>query len=129
MSRMGDFIAFQAAVALLHDHHKEHILEDAYQQCLQAEADGTLHEHNFVQAIYEPFSADQVSCKIAEMLRPDDVHAGVDIIYQSLEGLYDACPENKGDWYFTGNYPTPGGNKVVNKAFMNYMEGRNVRGY
>ena len=129
MSRMGDFIAFQAAVALLKDNHKETILEEAYQKCLQAEGEGKLKEENFVKAIYEPFTADEVSKKIAEMLRPEDVKAEVEIIYQSIEGLYDACPKNKGDWYFTGNYPTSGGNRVANKAFMNYMEKKEGRGY
>ncbi|HQE11689.1 MAG TPA: amidophosphoribosyltransferase, partial [Flavipsychrobacter sp.] len=129
MSRMGDFIAFQAAVALLKDHNKEAVLESAYQKCLQAEVDNTLKSENFVKAIYEPFTAEQVSKKIAEMLRPDDVTAEVEIIFQSIEGLYDACPNNKGDWYFTGNYPTAGGNRVANRAFMNYMERKEGRGY
>ena len=129
MSRMGDFIAFQAAVALLKDHNKEAVLESAYQKCLQAEVDNTLKSENFVKAINEPFTAEQVSKKIAEMLRPDDVTAEVEIIFQSIEGLYDACPNNKGDWYFTGNYPTAGGNRVANRAFMNYMERKEGRGY
>jgi len=129
MSRMGDFIAFQAAVALLREHHKAHVLEEAYQRCLQAEADNDLNKENFVKAVYEPFTADQISRKIAEMLKPEDVDAEVDIIYQSIEGLYDACPNNRGDWYFTGNYPTPGGNRVANRAFMNYMERKEGRGY
>lgn len=129
MSRMGDFIAFQAAVALLKDHNKEHILEETYQKCLQAEGEGKLKEENFVKAIYEPFTAEDISRKIAGMLRPEEVNAEVDIIYQSIEGLYDACPKNKGDWYFTGNYPTPGGNRVANRAFMNYMERKEGRGY
>lgn len=129
MSRMGDFIAFQAAVALLKDHKKEHILEDTYNRCKEAEAQGKLKEQNFVKAIYEPFTPEEVSKKIAVMLRPDDVTAEVDLIYQSIEGLYDACPNNHGDWYFTGNYPTAGGNRVANKAFMNYMERKEGRGY
>jgi len=129
MSRMGDFIAFQAAVALLKDRHKEKILEETYQKCLQAEGENKLSEENFAKAIYEPFTAEEISSKIAEMLHPEAVKAEVEIIYQSIEGLYDACPKNKGDWYFTGNYPTPGGNKVANKAFMNYMERKEGRGY
>jgi len=129
MSRMGDFIAFQAAVALLKDRNKENILEEVYQQCLQAEADNLLNEANYVQGIYSSFTPEEISKKIAGMLRPDDVTATVDIIYQSIEGLYDACPNNKGDWYFTGNYPTPGGNRVANRAFMNYMERKEGRGY
>lgn len=129
MSRMGDFIAFQAAVALLKDNYKEKILEETYQQCLQAEVAGKLHEKNFAKSIYEPFTPEQISRKIAEMLKPEDVNAEVDIIYQSIEGLYDACPHNHGDWYFTGNYPTSGGNRVANRAFMNYMERKEGRGY
>ena len=129
MSRMGDFIAFQAAVELLKDKGKEKVLEETYQLCLHAESESTLNERNYVKAIYDPFTPDDISKKIAEMLRPADVNAEVDIIYQSIEGLYDACPSNKGDWYFTGNYPTPGGNRVANKAFMNYMERKEGRGY
>ncbi|PZF75022.1 amidophosphoribosyltransferase [Taibaiella soli] len=129
MSRMGDFIAFQAAVALLKDRGMENVLQETFQQCKDAEANGQLKEQNFVKAIYAPFTPEEVSKKIAELLRPEDVSASVDIIYQSVEGLYDACPHNKGDWYFTGNYPTPGGNRVANKAFMNYMEQKEGRGY
>lgn len=129
MSRMGDFIAFQAAVNLLKDKGKESVLEAVYQQCLQAEAHGTMNDQNFVQAVYAPFTAEEISRKIAEMLKPEDVAAEVDIIYQSLDGLHAACPNNKGDWYFTGNYPTPGGNRVANRAFMNYMERKEGRGY
>lgn len=129
MSRMGDFIAFQAAVALLNDRNKQHILEETYQKCLQAEAENNLMAENFAKAIYAPFSPEEISEKIAQMLRPDGVSAEVEIIYQSLEGLYDACPQNKGDWYFTGNYPTRGGNRVANRAFMNYMERKEGRGY
>lgn len=129
MSRMGDFIAFQAAVALLKDNGKEKVLDEVYAKCLEADQTGKLKEQNFVKAIYDGFTPDEISAKIATMLRPDDVTAEVDIIYQSIEGLYDACPNNHGDWYFTGNYPTPGGNRVANKAFMNYMERKEGRGY
>lgn len=129
MSRMGDFIAFQAAVELLKDRNKQAILEEAYQKCLQSEADNTLDSENYVKAVYDSFTPEEISKKIATMLRPDDVSASVDIIYQSLTGLYDACPKNKGDWYFTGNYPTKGGNRVANRAFMNYMERKEGRGY
>ncbi|MBS1778429.1 MAG: amidophosphoribosyltransferase [Bacteroidetes bacterium] len=129
MSRMGDFIAFQAAVALLKETGREQVLIDAFQKCKDAEAAGELSKENYVQAVYAPFTAEEVSEKIAQLLRPDDVTAEVDIIYQSIEGLYNACPDNHGDWYFTGNYPTPGGNRVANKAFMNYMERKEGRGY
>ncbi|MEI8279756.1 MAG: amidophosphoribosyltransferase [Bacteroidota bacterium] len=129
MSRMGDFIAFQAAVNLLKDQGKEKLLTEVYEQCKAAMATGIVTQENFVKKIYEPFTPEEISKKIAAMLRPDDVHAEVDLIYQSLDGLYNACPNNKGDWYFTGNYPTPGGNRVANKAFMNYMEQKEGRGY
>jgi amidophosphoribosyltransferase len=129
MSRMGDFIAFQAAVALLKERGMENVLTDAHQKCKAAEAAGTLMAENYVKAVYAPFTPEEVSAQIAKMLRPDDVNASVDIIYQSIEGLYDACPNNHGDWYFTGNYPTPGGNRVANKAFMNYMDRKEGRGY
>ncbi len=129
MSRMGDFIAFQAAVNLLKDRGMENVLTDTLQKIKDAQANGTLKEQNYVKDIYAPFTPEEISKKIAIMLRPDDVTAEVDLIYQSIEGLYDACPNNKGDWYFTGNYPTPGGNAVANRAFMNYMEKKEGRGY
>jgi amidophosphoribosyltransferase len=129
MSKMGDFIAFQAAIALLKESGRGHIITDTYMACKQAEEHGTLQNENHVKAIYEPFTNKEVSLKIAAMLKDDEVNAEVDIIYQSLNGLYDACPNNKGDWYFTGNYPTPGGNRVSNKAFINYMEQKSGRGY
>lgn len=129
MSRMGDFIAFQAAVALLKESGREHILETVYQQCLQAETENALHTENFVKAIYEPFTPEEISDKIALMLHPEDVRAEISIIYQSIEGLYDACPDNHGDWYFTGNYPTPGGNRVANRAYMNHIEKKEKRAY
>jgi amidophosphoribosyltransferase len=129
MSRMGDFIAFQAAVGLLADTGREKLLHEIYTQCKVAEAEGRLHEHNYVKGVYAPFTAEEISAKIAKMLRHEEVTAEVDVIYQSIEGLHDACPHNKGDWYFTGNYPTPGGNRVANRAFMNYMEKQERRGY
>jgi amidophosphoribosyltransferase len=129
MSKMGDFIAFQAAVALLKETKQEHILTTTYELCKAAIASNSLVQENYVKAIYEPFTAQEISAKIAALLTPADVHAQVDIIYQTLEGLHHACPENKGDWYFTGNYPTPGGNRVANKAFINFMEQKVGRGY
>ena len=129
MSKMGDFIAFQATVELLKENNKAHLLDDVYAECLQAQKSNTLTSENFVKKIYKQFSVDEISLKIGQMLRPEDVHAEIDLIYQSIEDLHSACPHNKGDWYFTGDYPTPGGNAVVNKAFMNYMEGKDGRGY
>ena len=129
MSRLGDFIAFQAAVSLLKDNGEEHKLNEIYECCKQAEQGDKLHEQNFIKAIYAPFTTEQISKKIADMLHHEQVNAQVEVIYQSLEGLYNACPKNKGDWYFTGNYPTEGGNRVANRAFMNYMEQKGGRGY
>jgi amidophosphoribosyltransferase len=129
MAKLGDFIAFQAAVQLLKDNFKENLLDELYEKA-KAQEDLPKEEIvNVVKEVYEPFTAEQISAKIAELLRPEDINAEVDIIYQSIEGLHNACPEHKGDWYFTGNYPTSGGNKVVNKSFINYMEGKNVRAY
>ena len=129
MAKLGDFIAFQAAVALLKDHGKEVILQEVYQKC-KAQLDLPKEDvKNYVKEIYAPFSAEEISAKISELLRPEDVKAEVEIIYQTIEDLHSSCPNNLGDWYFTGNYPTPGGNKVVNRAFVYYMEGRNERAY
>lgn len=129
MAKLGDFIAFQAAVQLLKDNFKENLLDELYEKAKAQEDLPKEKIVNVVKEIYEPFTAEQISQKIAELLRPDTINAEVDIIYQSIEGLHNAIPNHKGDWYFTGNYPTPGGNKVVNKSFINYMEGKNVRAY
>jgi amidophosphoribosyltransferase len=129
MSKMNDFIAFQAAVELLHLRNQKHVLLDTYAACLQAEKSNKLATENFVKRIYKPFTADEISAQIANMLRAEDVNAEVEIIYQSIENLHAACPSNTGDWYFSGDYPTRGGNMVVNKAFMNYIEGKDGRAY
>jgi amidophosphoribosyltransferase len=129
MAKMGDFIAFNAAVALLKDTKQEHILTETYDKC-KAQAHLPKEEmKNFVQDIYKPFTAEQISLKISELLTPKETKAEVEIIYQSITDLHASCPNHLGDWYFTGDYPTPGGVKVVNKAFMNYMEGNNARAY
>jgi amidophosphoribosyltransferase len=129
MSKMGDFIAFKAAVELLHDTQQEHILTEALDKCKELQRNNQLHTENVVRAIYKPFTLKEMSKKIAELITPKDLAIPIQVIYQTIESLHEACPTNTGDWYFTGNYPTPGGNKVCNKAFMNYMEGKNVRGY
>jgi amidophosphoribosyltransferase len=129
MAKLGDFIAFQAAIALLKDSFKENLIEEVYEKA-KAQMELPAHQiQNVVKEIYKPFSAEQISQKIAELLRPADVQAEVEVIYQSIEGLHIACPNHKGDWYFSGDYPTAGGNRVVNKAFINYVEGKNVRAY
>jgi amidophosphoribosyltransferase len=129
MSKLGDFIAFNAAAALLKERDKEYILKDLYEQCQELVRTGELHTVNVVKQVYKPFTNEEITKKIAELITPTDLGLPVDVIYQTIESLHQACPSNLGDWYFTGNYPTPGGNRVVNKAFMNYMEGKNTRGY
>jgi amidophosphoribosyltransferase len=100
-----------------------------YNKCKKAEADNNLKEENYVKKIYEPFSDDQISERISELLTHKDINSEIQIIFQTVDNLHIACPNHKGDWYFTGNYPTPGGNKVVNKSFINYIEGVNKRAY
>lgn len=129
MSKMRDFIAFQAAIELIKENKMEHLLQDLYDRCRELERNNQLHTENVVRQVYKPFTAEAISKKIAQLITPPDVNISIDVIYQTIEDLHESCPTNTGDWYFTGNYPTPGGNKVVNKAFINYMEGKNVRGY
>jgi amidophosphoribosyltransferase len=129
MSKLGDFIAFRAAVGLLKERGMETLLQDLYQKCLQLQQGNTLHVENVVRQVYKPFTTEEISGKIAQLITPEDIDFPVEVIYQTIEDLHASCPTNTGDWYFTGNYPTPGGNKVVNKAFINYMEGSNSRGY
>ena len=129
MAKLGDFIAFQAAVGLLEDNGKISLIDEVYQLCKSAEEKGSLKDENFVKKIYEPFTDEEISKKIAQLLTHDQINADVDIIFQTVENLHKACPGHTGDWYFTGNYPTPGGNKVVNKSFINYVEGVNKRAY
>ena len=129
MSKLGDFVAFRAAVALLHETGQESLLTDLLEKCKSLEAQNLLHTENLVRQIYKPFTLDEITKKIAALITPEDVQMPVDVIYQTIETLHEACPNNKGDWYFTGNYPTPGGNRVCNKALMNYLEGKNTRGY
>ena len=129
MAKLGDFIAFQAAVALLKDKGKISLLDDVYKKCKQQEEMDKNEIKNFVKEIYAPFSYTEVSKKIAQLLTHEDISCDVQIVYQTVDDLHAACPNHKGDWYFTGDYPTPGGNKVVNKAFINYIEGKNERAY
>jgi amidophosphoribosyltransferase len=129
MSKMGDFIAFQAAIELLKEKDQRGLLTDLYKECKELQRTNALHTKNVVQEVYAPFTPQQISDKVAQMITTPGVDIPVQVIYQTIEDLHDSCPTNTGDWYFTGNYPTPGGNRVCNKAFMNYMDGRNVRGY
>jgi len=129
MAKLGDLIAFRAAVELLKENGREHILTEVYEEA-KSEINKPVGEiRNLVREIYKLFCTDMISCKIASLLKSEDIKAGVEIVFQSVEGLHEACPGHTGDWYFTGDYPTPGGNKVANQSFINYMEGRNERAY
>ncbi len=129
MSKLGDFVAFRAAVELLHETGQAALMDDIFAQCEALNRTNRLHTENLVRKLYKPFSLEEISRKIAQLITPKEISIPVDVIYQTIETLHLACPTNTGDWYFTGNYPTPGGNRVCNKAFMNYMEGKNERGY
>ena len=141
MSRMGEFIAFNAAVALIKERGMEHILNDVYAKCKEAEkhpledycstsekAEGKIQ--NYVKEIYAPFSEQEISEKIAELVTPENLKCKVKVLFQTIENLHKACPENKGDWYFSGDYPTPGGTRTAIQAYINYFEGNPYkRGY
>jgi amidophosphoribosyltransferase len=129
MAKMGDFIAFEAAIQLLKEQGKGHIIDDVYRKCLDQAKLPKEQIKNYVKEIYAPFTAEEISAKIAELLTPANIQAKVEIVYQTIENLHAAIPNHLGDWYFTGNYPTPGGNKVVNRAFINFVEGKNERAY
>ena len=129
MSKMKEFVAFRAALALLKERNLEHILDEVNLKCLLALENGTATQENFVKAIYAPFSNQEISDKIAEIVKPKNLKAELSIVYQTVENLNIACPNHLGDWYFTGNFPTPGGNQVVNKSFVNFMKGIEVRAY
>ncbi len=129
MAKLNDFAAFRAAIALLKEKNLHHVIHEVYRKCKSQENAEKDEVVNHVKEIYKPFTPEQISDKIAEILTPANINARVQVIFQSIEDLHNACPNDKGDWYFTGNYPTSGGNKVVNKSFINYIEGRNVRAY
>jgi amidophosphoribosyltransferase len=129
MSKMGDFIAFKAAIALLEERGMKNIIDETYQKIKSLDAAGQLHTENVVRQLYKPFTPEEISDKIAQLITPSNVNIPVEVTYQTIEDLHECCPTNTGDWYFTGNYPTPGGNRVCNKAFLNYIDGVNVRGY
>ena len=129
MAKIDAFIAFKAALALLKDTNQYHIVDDVYKKCKEQQSKTDVEIVNHVKEIYKPFSAEEISIKIAEMLKTKDIQAQVEVIYQSIEGLHKACPENLGDWYFTGNYPTPGGLRVVNQSFINFYEKNSKRAY
>jgi amidophosphoribosyltransferase len=129
MAKLGDFIAFKAAIQLLKKSGKESVINEIYLRA-KDEIKKPLYEvKNIVKEIYNPFTALEVSSMISSMLKNSEIKAEVEIVFQTIEGLHEAIPGHKGDWYFTGNYPTPGGNRVVNQSFINYIEGRNQRAY
>jgi amidophosphoribosyltransferase len=129
MSKMMEFVAFRAALALLKERGMEDILDEVNLKCLLALENGTATSENFVKAIYAPFTDEEISNKIAEIVKPKNLQAELAIVYQTVPNLNLACPDHLGDWYFTGNFPTPGGNQVVNKSFVNFMKGIEVRAY
>lgn len=129
MAKLGDFIAFQAGISLLKKSGQERKIDEVYEKCKNQENLHKSEVRNYVKEIYDPFSYDEVSKEISRLLTPIEVECPVEIIFQELEGLHKACPNHLGDWYFSGNYPTFGGNRVVNRAFINYYEGRNERAY
>lgn len=129
MAVLDKFIAFNATIELLKDTNRQHVIDEVYRKCKEQENLPKEEIVNYVKEIYRPFKAEEVSAKIAELLKPDDCKAEIEIIYQTIENLHVACPNDTGDWYFTGDYPTPGGNKVVNTSFINYIEGKEGRAY
>jgi len=129
MSRLKEFVAFQAMIALVKERNLDKKIDEVYKKC-KAQANLPKEEmKNYLKELYDLFSADEISVKISHIVTPTDITAEVEVIYQSIENLHEACPNHKGDWYFTGDYPTPGGTKVVNKAFINYYEGSDARAY
>jgi amidophosphoribosyltransferase len=129
MSRMKDFMAFRAAIALLKEKGKENILDDIYERCLAQQGLRAEDTTNEVKRLYDLFTYEEISDKMAQLVKDESVNADVKIIFQTIDNLHKAIPNHKGDWYFSGNYPTPGGNKVVNRAFINYMKGVDARAY
>ena len=127
MPNLEDIVAFQAAIALLNERGKKSVINEVYKRCKTQENKPVAEMVNHVKKIYKPFTVKEISVKVAELLKTAEIKADIDIIYQSIENLHRACPNDTGDWYFTGDYPTPGGNKVVNTAFINYIEGKNKR--
>lgn len=127
MSRMGEFCAFRAAIQLLKESGTQSVIDEVYAKCINQQNNTSETIENYVKEIYAPFTDEEVSAKIVEMLTPKDTHAKVELVYQTLEGLHKSIPNNPGDWYFSGNYPTPGGMKNVNQAFINYYEGKEIK--
>ena len=130
MARLEDFVAFRAALELHRlNGNKKEIIDGIYQKCIKSLKNNSVESINYVKELYKPFSYQEISDKIAELLVDKDINSEVKIIFQKVEDLHKACPNHKGDWYFTGNYPTPGGSKIANKSFINFYEGKSQRAY
>ncbi|MFM8740989.1 MAG: amidophosphoribosyltransferase, partial [Cytophagales bacterium] len=127
MSKMGDFVAFRAVIKLLKEQGKDYLLGEVYEQCQQSKLEET--PNNYVKRLYKEFTPEEISAKITDIVRPEGMKAELEVVYQTIENLHKAIPNHSGDWYFTGNYPTPGGMKVANKSYLNYMDGKLVRAY
>jgi amidophosphoribosyltransferase len=128
MAKIGDLIAFKAAISLLEERNMESLIDQVFEECKEQLKRGGDAE-NVVKKIYAPFTAEEISARVAQLVTPADCNAEVEVIFQTIEDLHQACPENTGDWYFSGDYPTPGGNRVSCKAFINYVQGLNERAY
>jgi amidophosphoribosyltransferase len=126
MSKMSEFCAFRAVIQLLKDTGRQHIIDEVYQKSKAQEHLPKEKIVNYVTELYAPFTNEEISAQIAKILTPAEVDCPVEIVYQTIEGLHEACPDFKGDWYFTGNYPTPGGNRLINKSFIDYYEGKEI---
>jgi amidophosphoribosyltransferase len=129
MSRMGDFVAFRAVIELIKEQGKDYMLGEVYEQCLRSESDEKQNPVNHVKRLYEQFTYEEISSKISEIVKPKNMKAELEVVFQTVENLHKAIPDHVGDWYFTGNYPTPGGMRVANRSYINYMEGKLVRAY
>ncbi len=129
MSRMGDFVAFRAVIELIKEQGKDYLLGEVYEQCLRSESDEKQNPVNHVKRLYEQFTYEEISAKISEIVKPKNMKAELEVVFQTVENLHKAIPDHVGDWYFTGNYPTPGGMRVANRSYINYMEGKLVRAY
>tara|TARA_B100002019_G_scaffold164532_1_gene142075 strand:- start:88 stop:1977 length:1890 start_codon:yes stop_codon:yes gene_type:complete len=129
MSKMNDFVAFEAAISLVNKNNNNELLDEIYAYALNDEKKSVKNSINEVKRLYDCFTADEISKEITKILTPSNLNAETEILFQSIEGLHSACPEHKGDWYFTGDYPTPGGNRVANRSFINFMENKNIRAY
>ena len=129
MSRLGDFVAFRAAVELLRESGRQTLIDDVYRECLEQLQGERSQAANCVKRIYEPFTDEQISAKIAQIVKAPDIRSQVEVIYQTVPNMHEAIPAHGGDWYFTGDYPTPGGNAVADQAFVNFYEKRNERAY